>query len=142
MANEDYIKIGNHRIIDGKHCFKFDWSENGYIFQDEEAYLLRPDDICYVPEYAIEDFEGGELGGEKWDMIVKVGEAEGVQIFSHNDLLEECEEFVEQNFDSEDADWIAEELGITSISDWCDRVFYSVSWQFPSTYLEECLNYT
>lgn len=138
---KDYYKIGEHRIIDGKHCFKLDWSDNGYVFKDEEAYKLRPNDICYVPEYAREDLEGGELDGEQWDIIVEVGKCEGDLIFSHNDLLKLCEEFAEQNFDADDVDWLAEEYEIRSAEDWCDRVFNCVDWQFPSTYLEKCLNY-
>ena len=137
MEKKQYYKIGNHRIIDGKHSFKFDWSENGYIFKDEEAYLLRHDDICYVPENAIQDLEGGELGGEKWDIIVEVGKAEGNWIFSHNDLLEECEEFCEDEFDAEDVEYLAKEYEIYGAGDLCDRVFDMIDWQFPSTYLQE-----
>lgn len=138
---KEYYKVGEHRIIDGKHCFKLDWSENGYIFKDEEAYELRPNDICYAPENARKDQKGGKLDGKEWDIIVEVGECEGNLIFSHNDLLEECKEFVGQNFNEDDADWLAEEYELISIEDWCDRVFNNVDWQFPSTYLEECLNY-
>lgn len=131
MAKE-YYKIGKHRIIDGKHCFKLEWSENGVCFKDEEAYELTPDGICYVPEYAREDLEGGVLDGEEWDIIVEVGKVEGDLIFSHNDLLKECEEFAEQNFDADDVDWLAEDYDIKSAGDWCDRVFNSVDWQFPA----------
>ena len=137
-----YEKIGEHKVIDGKFCFRFGTSENGQIFKDGEAYDLRPDDVCYVPEYAFGDNDildnnsGGELGGEHWDLIVGI-EAIGIDIFTHNSMLKECEEFCEEEFDAEDIEYLAKEYEIYNAGDLCDRVFDMVDWQFPSTYLQE-----
>lgn len=139
-----YEKIGEHKVIDGKYCFRYGASENGQVFKDGEAYDLYPDKICYVPEYAFTDWNdprndlGGELGGEHWDLIV-APEAIGVDIFTHNTLLKECEEFCEDVFDAEDVEYLAEEYDIKSAGDLCDRAFNMIDWQYPSTYLEEFL---
>ena len=135
-----YEKIGEHKVIDGKYCFRFGISENGQVFKDGEAYDLRYDDVCYVPEYAFIDSDdhtndlGGELGGEHWDLIVGP-EAIGVDAFTHNNILKDCEEYYERDF-AEDKDYLAEEYGILNAQDICDRVFDAIDWQYPRTYLE------
>lgn len=136
-----YEKIGEHKVIDGFYCFRFGISENGEVYKNGEAYDLRHDDVCYVPEYAFvgelhDDELGGELGGEHWDLIVGP-EAIGIDIFTHNSMLKECEEFCEDAFDAEDVEYLAKEYEIYSAGDLCDRVFDAVDWQYPSTYLQE-----
>lgn len=142
MAKKYYERIGEHKVIDGKYCFRFGISENGQVFKDGEAYNNRPDDVCYVPEYAFIDINdynhdlGGELGGEHWDLIVGP-EAIGIDIFTHNSMLKECEEFCEDTFDAEDVKYLAEEYEIYNAGDLCDRAFDMIDWQYPSTYLQE-----
>lgn len=42
------IKIGNYNQKTGK--IEREWYRQGYVFKDEEAFLNRPDDVCYIPE--------------------------------------------------------------------------------------------
>ena len=67
---KDYCKIGESKCIDGKWWFKPDYTPNGYIFKDEEAYLNDWNKPCYVSELAFEDCERDEEGWyqcDDWD---------------------------------------------------------------------------
>ncbi len=45
------IKIGHiEKKKDGSWKIERKWHGQGYVFKDEEAYVTRPDDPCYVPE--------------------------------------------------------------------------------------------
>lgn len=57
---KDYMKIGDSKLINGEWWFKPDYSDNGYIFKDEYAYLNDWDSPCYVSE-----LEFGECEAEK-----------------------------------------------------------------------------
>lgn len=48
----NYIKIGNYvpRSESGQNIIEKEWSGQGYIFKDEEAFLNYEDKVCYIPE--------------------------------------------------------------------------------------------
>ncbi len=59
--------------------FELDYSGEGMIFKDEEAFLNHPDAICYIPEAEAIDYNGWRI-----PETASVG-------YTHNDLLLLCE---------------------------------------------------
>ena len=51
------LKIGEYTPAhDGQPAFvDKEYYRQGYIFKDEDAFLNRPDDVCYIPEFADDD---------------------------------------------------------------------------------------
>ena len=86
IANTANLKIKNRTMIEiGKRIetpkgvsYELEYSGEGYIYKNEDAFLNRPDDVCYVPEYAAEDREGWRVPQNK-DCC-----------FTHNSLLALC----------------------------------------------------
>lgn len=37
-----------------------DWYRQGWIFKDEDAFLHRPNDVCYIPEFSNNLDDGSE----------------------------------------------------------------------------------
>lgn len=108
MSKQDYIKIGESKILDGQVVIKPDYYDDGLafgnIFKDEEIYQNNWGAVCFVPEYAFEDVEPDEDGFYK------------VTGYSHNDLFNLC-------------------AGNRELCDW---IFHDkLVWAFPETYLNE-----
>ncbi|EXY10799.1 putative thrombopoietin receptor [Bacteroides fragilis str. 1007-1-F  len=38
--------------------YELEYGGEGNIYKNEDAFLNRPDEVCYIPEYAAEDHEG------------------------------------------------------------------------------------
>lgn len=81
MAEQEYLKIGRCREVDGEIQYKPEYHSDGisygYIFKDEEAYEKDWGATCYISEYAFEnELEDGFFS-----------ETFG---YSHNDLLRLC----------------------------------------------------
>jgi hypothetical protein len=70
------IKIGKKE----NGVFYGDCTDNGIVYKSEEAYLNRPDEICYIPEYGFSE-EHPYYGTET--------EVVG---YSHNELLKICDQ--------------------------------------------------
>ncbi|MGN0485532.1 MAG: hypothetical protein ACI4HI_18490 [Lachnospiraceae bacterium] len=53
QKNEEYIKVGSYtppgKDGNGEKIIR-EYFGQGMIFKDEDAFLHRPDDVCYIPE--------------------------------------------------------------------------------------------
>lgn len=103
----EYGKIGSVTYIDGKPYFKFDYTDNGFVFKDEEAYEKDWNAPCYVPEFAKGDFYD-----EVYDCY---GDHDECDWYSHNDLLELC------HYNHKI----------------CDDMFSCLDWSYPETWLND-----
>lgn len=61
--SENYLKVGSYtpETADTGAAIERGYYRQGWIFKDEEAFLYRPDQVCYVPElfdgaYTRQDF--------------------------------------------------------------------------------------
>lgn len=106
---KEYTKIGSVTWIDSQPYFLFGLSEQGFIFQDEEAYEKDWDAPCYVPEYAAED-AAVTVNGVEYELG-----GEDATWYSHNDLLDLC----------------------YGNREWCDALFSVLDWCYPETKIEE-----
>lgn len=108
MANNNYLMVGELKIVDGVKYFKCDNYDDGwtfgYIYKNEEAYIKDWDAICYIPEACFDEVEPDED-----DFAVVSGG------YSHNDLLSMC----------------------CGNREWCDYLFSQLKWACPETYLNE-----
>ena len=108
MANNNYLMVGELKIVDGVKYFKSDNYDDGwtfgYIYKNEEAYIKDWDAICYIPEACFD-----EVGPDEDDFAVVSGG------YSHNDLLSMC----------------------CGNREWCDYLFSQLKWACPETYLNE-----
>ena len=67
----EYYKLGLCEVTENGYVFTGEYSNNGYIFKDEEAFEKNWDAPCYVPEGEIELVDRCEF-------------------YTHNDLLKLC----------------------------------------------------
>ncbi len=51
------IEIGNRIETPEGVFYELEYGGEGNIYKNEDAFLNRPDEVCYVPEYAAEDRE-------------------------------------------------------------------------------------
>ena len=72
------IEIGNRIETPEGVFYELEYGGEGNIYKNEDAFLNRPDEVCYIPEYAAEDHEG-------WHMPES---SDGC--FTHNSLLALC----------------------------------------------------
>ena len=72
------IEIGNRIETPEGVFYELEYGGEGNIYKNEDAFLNRPDEVCYVPEYAAED-------REDW----RVSESSD-GCFTHNSLLALC----------------------------------------------------
>lgn len=107
-----YEKVGSVTWIDGQPYFRLEYSGQGNIFKDEEAYENDWDAPCYVPEYAIDDETWVTINGESYE---GGGEDFRSGWFSHNDLLRLC----------------------CGNREWCDALFSILDWCYPETKITE-----
>ena len=70
--------IGNRIETPEGVFYELEYGGEGNIYKNEDAFLNRPDEVCYVPEYAAED-------REDW----RVSESSD-GCFTHNSLLALC----------------------------------------------------
>lgn len=68
---KEYYKLGLCEVAENGYVFTGEYSNNGYIFKDEEAFEKNWDAPCYVPEGEIELVDRCEF-------------------YTHNDLLKLC----------------------------------------------------
>ena len=59
------IEIGNRIETPEGVFYELEYGGEGNIYKNEDAFLNRPDEVCYVPEYAAEDHEGLACAGEQ-----------------------------------------------------------------------------
>lgn len=52
------IEIGKRIETPEGVFYELEYGGEGNIYKNEDAFLNRPDEVCYVPEYAAEDREG------------------------------------------------------------------------------------
>ena len=71
-------EIGNRIETPEGVFYELEYGGEGNIYKNEDAFLNRPDEVCYVPEYAAED-------REDW----RVSESSD-GCFTHNSLLALC----------------------------------------------------
>lgn len=72
------IEIGNRIETPEGVFYELEYGGEGNIYKNEDAFLNRPDEVCYIPEYAAED-------REDW----RVPESSD-GCFTHNSLLALC----------------------------------------------------
>ena len=72
------IENGNRIETPEGVFYELEYGGEGNIYKNEDAFLNRPDEVCYVPEYAAED-------REDW----RVSESSD-GCFTHNSLLALC----------------------------------------------------
>lgn len=72
------IEIGNRIEMPEGVFYELEYGGEGNIYKNEDAFLNRPDEVCYIPEYAAED-------REDW----RVPESSD-GCFTHNSLLALC----------------------------------------------------
>ncbi len=111
MGTNKVAYIGEIHWHNDLPYFLFGYSDNGFIFKDEEAYKNDWDAPCYVPEYAAEDATV-TINGVKYECG---GSKDKCDWYSHNDLLELCQNNCEL----------------------CDSLFASIDWCYPETWLNE-----
>lgn len=109
MSKNEYLKVGETKVVNGEVCIKPDYFDDGLtcgtIFKDEETYDNDWYAVCYVPEYG---FEKENIDNEGFFQ-----EFDG---YTHNDLLELC----------------------MGNREWCDYLFHDqCKWAYPSTYIED-----
>lgn len=81
IAEQEYIKLGERRVVDGEIQYKPGYYDDGlafgHIYKDEEAYEKDWDATCYIPEYAFEN-------------ALEDGFYTDAYGYSHNELLSLC----------------------------------------------------
>ena len=89
----------------------------GFVFKDKDAFLNRPDDICYIAEHAFDDIEGDY-------MTVEEAKAAGE---THKTIVEQCKEEWEDDYmlTEKQAEYFARD------------VFGLAEWACIQTYLTE-----
>lgn len=113
---EDYEKIGTCIIKNGKYYVTPDSSGQGLIFKDVQRFEEDKDEPCYCPEYALEE-ENRQTDGS---YIVN-----RCNMYSYNDLLRVCDEFISDNPD----------VVVHNADNLVRLVFEEIDWQFPETYI-------
>ena len=71
------IEIGKKTETPEGVFYELEYGGEGNIYKNEDAFLNRPNEVCYVPEYAVEDYENGQ--------VPQTGDC-----YTHNSLLELC----------------------------------------------------
>lgn len=72
------IEIGKKIETPEGVFYELEYGGEGNIYKNEDAFLNRPGEVCYVPEYAAEDNEGWRVPEN----------SDGC--FTHNSLLALC----------------------------------------------------
>ena len=114
--------IGKKINVDGRTLFQPDYTSDGLsfgrIFKDKDAFNNRPEEICYIPEYAFFEQEPIKVNGEDYF------EVDG---YTRRDLEEMI---LDENgtplFEDEDGDKLT-----------IERFFGILLWAYPETYLNE-----
>lgn len=75
----DMITIGQRIETSDGIFYELESNGEGNIYKNEDAFLKRPDEVCYIPEHAAEDHEGWQI-------------PENEDCFTHNSLLRLCKE--------------------------------------------------
>ncbi len=71
------IEIGKRIETSEGVAYELEYGGEGNIYKNEDAFLNRPDEVCYVPEYAAEGCEGWRV-------------PQNEDCFTHNTLLALC----------------------------------------------------
>ena len=116
----DYEKIGEKRIINGETYYCQGCSGEGYVFKDEDAFCNRPNDVCYIPEYAFSDLESIEIEGKDFY------KGEELDVFTRHELEKMLVTDDGEPYKDEDEDYVSVEY-----------FFNSLTWTYPFTWLME-----
>lgn len=71
------IEIGKRIKTSEGVSYELEYGGEGYIYKNEDAFLNRPDAVCYIPEYAADGCEGWRV-------------PQNEDCFTHNSLLALC----------------------------------------------------
>lgn len=93
--------IGNNKV-------ELEWSGQGYIYKNFEAFKNKTDEICYIPEYGVDEEDNIE------------------QSYTYKDFIDFATEYLKNNPNCEfTTEQVAEEL------------FYTVDWQSVEVLMDE-----
>jgi hypothetical protein len=106
----NHMKVGKIETFEGKR-YLYGYTSEGMCFKDEEIYLNRPDEICYIPESTFIDCDKDDNGSISSDDAEFGG-------YSHNSILDLCD-------------------GNENLA---KVVFDTIEWQCPETYYNELLD--
>lgn len=106
----NYVKTGKIETFEEKR-YLYGYTSDGMCFKDEEVYLNRPDEICYIPESTFIDCDKDDNGSISSDDAEMGG-------YSHNSILDLCD-------------------GNENLA---KIVFDTIEWQCPETYYNELLD--
>ncbi len=113
--------IGNKITRDGKTYYSQDYTGEGFIFKDEQAFENNTDDVCYIPEYGFADLDPAfTIDGEDYYEVKKDN------CYTRKDLEDLYNEWVKNN-----ENWLNEEQRNYPL----DFLFGELDWMFPETYL-------
>jgi hypothetical protein len=88
------------------------YTSNGFCYKNYEAFDAKSDEICYIPEYGLDD--------ENPDTIT-----ENTSVYRYKDILKLCEKHIKEN-------------GLSgSPTEMAKDVFEMLDWQHPTTLLDE-----
>ena len=120
--------IGSIVKIDDKEYFKVEYSEQGLCYKDYDAFENRPDDVCYICESAIDDYQDNLIPKTK-EIINKEIEAGG--IITKNSLLQDIKKYLSDDY--------YKKITITDdlIETLASNIFDTVDWQSASSFIDE-----
>ncbi len=112
---KDYVLIGKKISVNGIDYYQPDYSGEGDVYKNEQAFEENPDEVCYIPEHAFDDLEPVMIDGAEYY------EANG---YTRNDLAELIGDGI---FGDEEEDkWTVEQF-----------FYIKCQWAYPETYIEE-----
>lgn len=115
--------IGNKITRDGKTYYCKDYSGEGFIFKDEQAFENNTDDVCYIPEYGFADLDPAfTIDGKNYYEVKKD------DCYTRKDLENLYNEWLENHKDDLDKNGQNYPL---------EFVFGELEWCYPETLLSE-----
>lgn len=99
----------------GNNKAELEYYVQGFIYKDFEAFKTKTDEICYIPEYGVDDEDNIEGS------------------YTYADFLRMATEWCKEDEDC--MDYLKKE-GLT-FHDVAENLFEMVDWQSPETVLEE-----
>lgn len=113
---KDYVIIGKKISVNGIDYYQPNYSGEGDVYKNEQAFEENPDEVCYIPEHAFDELEPVVIDGEEYYEITE-GDA-----YTRNNLQELIGD---GDFGDEDK-WNVE-----------DFFYVKCQWAYPETYIEE-----
>lgn len=118
--------IGNKITRDGKTYYCKDYTGEGFIFKDEQAFENNTDDVCYIPEYGFADLDPAfTIDGEDYYEVKRDN------CYTRKDLEDLYNEWLEDH---------KEELEENGEYYPLEFIFGELDWMFPETYLNELIS--